>query len=90
MDTWVHAFSLAILALWPSAFLQEPSATPVACRLLAALRGKEGGVAAPLLRGGYSAVAAKGRLRPHFGTSNAQLKWHLGPLDSSEQSVGQV
>ncbi|CAJ1433404.1 unnamed protein product [Effrenium voratum] len=70
--------SFQVEAPWRQETCEEASVTPVACRLLAALRGKEGGVAAPLLRGGYSAVAAKGRLRPHFGTSNAQLKWHLG------------
>ncbi|CAJ1349361.1 unnamed protein product, partial [Effrenium voratum] len=70
--------SFQVEAPWRQETCEEASVTPVACRLLAALRGKEGNVAAPLLRGGYSAVAAKGRLRPHFGTSNAQLKWHLG------------
>jgi hypothetical protein len=31
-----------------------------------------------VLRGGYSAINRNGHLRPHFGITNAQLKFHLG------------
>jgi len=49
-------------------------ATPVACRLFADL-GKLG---MPLIRAGYSVVNAHAWLKPHFGMTNGQLKWHLG------------
>lgn len=34
----------------------------------------------PLIRAGYSALAPGAWLKPHYGTTNAQLKWHLGQL----------
>ena len=50
---------------------------PKACELLEGLRK----LGVPVIRGGYSALEAKSWLKPHFGATNAQLKWHLGPLD---------
>ena len=39
----------------------------------------------PILRAGYSAVDAQTWIRPHFGSSNAALKIHLGlRVDSSD------
>eukprot|EP00040_Diaphanoeca_grandis_P000702 m.16234 g.16234 ORF g.16234 m.16234 type:complete len:492 (-) comp10944_c0_seq1:245-1720(-) len=48
--------------------------TPVACEVFANL--KELGLS--VVRAGYSAVEAGAWLRPHFGMTNAQLKFHLG------------
>lgn len=56
-------------------------ASPVACRLLAdaaALRGADGAPLARVLRGGYSALAERGHIRPHCGLTNTQLKMHVG------------
>jgi tetratricopeptide (TPR) repeat protein len=56
--------------------------SPVACGVLLKLRGA--GVV-PILRAGYSAVDAQTWIRPHFGSSNAALKIHLGlRVDSSD------
>ena len=66
------------------------AATPVGCRVLRQLRslggaggaggeggeGGEGGV--EVVRAGYSVVAPRGWVRPHFGASNGVLKLHLG------------
>jgi len=51
--------------------------TPAACALLATLRALPG---APLivLRAGYSMVEGTAHLHPHFGMTNAQLKFHIG------------
>ena len=49
--------------------------SPVACGVLADLRST---AAAPILRAGYSAVDAHTWIRPHFGSTNAALKIHLG------------
>lgn len=49
--------------------------SPIACSVLSQLRNT--GVA-PILRAGYSAVDAQTWIRPHFGSSNAALKIHLG------------
>jgi len=49
--------------------------TPKACSLLDDLRAL---AAADVIRAGYSAVGPGVWLRPHFGTTNAQLKLHLG------------
>jgi len=52
------------------------AAAPAACALLAAARGA--GWGGPALRGTFSAVRGGGRLRPHCGVTNAQLKLHVG------------
>jgi tetratricopeptide (TPR) repeat protein len=49
--------------------------SPVACSVLSKLRHT--GVV-PIHRAGYSAVDAQTWIRPHFGSSNAALKLHLG------------
>jgi tetratricopeptide (TPR) repeat protein len=58
------------------------AAAPAACALLAAVAAADlpGAPAGGLrvLRGGYSAVAAGTHLRPHFGTTNAHIKLHVG------------
>ena len=48
--------------------------TPAACKLLADLR-KAG---LPVLRAGFSALEGNTWLKAHYGTTNAQLKMHLG------------
>jgi hypothetical protein len=48
--------------------------TPVACALVARLNAS----LPVVLRAGYSAVHAGAWLRPHYGTTNGQLKLHLG------------
>jgi hypothetical protein len=56
--------------------------SPVACSVLADLRAT---AAAPILRAGYSAVDAHTWIRPHFGSTNAALKIHLGlRVDTSD------
>ena len=49
--------------------------SPTACSVLSKLR--DTGVV-PILRAGFSAVDAQTWIRPHFGSSNAALKIHLG------------
>ena len=51
------------------------TATPAACALWATVRALG---TVRLLRAGYSALSAGARIEPHFGTTNAQLKFHLG------------
>eukprot|EP00658_Telonema_sp_P-2_P025393 TRINITY_DN20224_c0_g1_i1.p1 TRINITY_DN20224_c0_g1~~TRINITY_DN20224_c0_g1_i1.p1 ORF type:complete len:224 (+),score=27.16 TRINITY_DN20224_c0_g1_i1:29-700(+) len=58
---------------------------PVACRLLAALRAA--GVLS-VLRIGYSAVGAQGRILPHFGPTNQRYKLHLGVVVPENPSLG--
>ena len=36
---------------------------------------------------GYSALAAGSWLKPHFGRTNAQLKWHVGQPGCHSASV---
>jgi len=48
--------------------------TPVACRIFSKLKD----LGLPVIRAGYSAIAPGAWLRPHFGMTNAQLKFHLG------------
>eukprot|EP01052_Picozoa_sp_SAG31_P036092 SAG31_NODE_4451_length_3220_cov_5.866709_3_plen_478_part_00 len=48
---------------------------PTGCALLHTVRQKYG---LPVLRAGYSAIAAGGTLKPHHGMTNGQLKLHLG------------
>eukprot|EP00928_Gymnodinium_smaydae_P042362 TRINITY_DN28538_c0_g1_i1.p1 TRINITY_DN28538_c0_g1~~TRINITY_DN28538_c0_g1_i1.p1 ORF type:complete len:510 (-),score=71.56 TRINITY_DN28538_c0_g1_i1:188-1717(-) len=50
------------------------TAAPAACKLFKRLKD----MGMPLLRAGYSALAAKSWLKPHCGQTNSQLKWHLG------------
>lgn len=47
---------------------------PHACGVLVALRAS--GLRA--IRGSYSEIGAQGVLRPHYGMTNGQLKFHLG------------
>lgn len=64
---------------------------PVACALLAnatALRGAGGAPLARILRGGYSALAGRGHIRPHCGLTNTQLKMHVGLVTPSFDDVG--
>jgi tetratricopeptide (TPR) repeat protein len=49
--------------------------TPVACQLLAQLRKIS---PYDILRAGYSAISPATWIQPHFGTTNGQLKFHLG------------
>eukprot|EP00754_Rhynchopus_humris_P022072 Rhum_TRINITY_DN14770_c3_g1::Rhum_TRINITY_DN14770_c3_g1_i1::g.115706::m.115706/K00476/ASPH; aspartate beta-hydroxylase len=49
------------------------SPTPVACELMAALRAVH-----PVTRAGYSTITAGAHIRPHYGSTNGQLKFHLG------------
>ena len=51
------------------------SDSPVACAVLSRLRDTN---TAPILRAGYSVTEPFTWIRPHFGSSNAQLKIHLG------------
>ena len=60
--------------------------TPVACKLLEQLRGPA--VELPVIRAGFSAVSPGAWLRPHYGMSNGQLKFHLG-LDVPTGEDGQ-
>jgi len=48
--------------------------TPVACRIFSELKD----LGLPVIRAGYSVIAPGAWLRPHFGMTNAQLKFHLG------------
>eukprot|EP00038_Savillea_parva_P011190 m.195720 g.195720 ORF g.195720 m.195720 type:complete len:514 (-) comp19607_c0_seq1:61-1602(-) len=48
--------------------------TPTACEVVHKLRG----LGLRVIRAGYSAVAPSTWLKPHFGMSNGQLKFHLG------------
>lgn len=48
--------------------------TPIACQVFAELRR----IGLHVIRAGYSVVQPKAWLKPHFGMSNAQLKFHLG------------
>ena len=48
--------------------------SPRACSLFRKLQR----MGMPLIRAGYSSVSAGAWLKPHYGTTNAQLKWHLG------------
>ena len=57
--------------------------SPRACALFRKLSG----FGMPLIRAGYSAVSAGAWLKPHHGTTNAQLKWHLGLLGFSWKNV---
>lgn len=50
--------------------------SPRACALFRKLQD----LGMPLIRAGYSSVSAGAWLKPHYGTTNAQLKWHLGWL----------
>jgi hypothetical protein len=65
---------------------------PVACALFARVRTILAALPGPrvrLQRGGYSAVTGKAQLRPHWGITNAQLKFHLGlVVPQQEQSSG--
>jgi hypothetical protein len=49
--------------------------TPAACKLYAVLNV---GTSSRILRVGYSVVGENTWIRPHFGTTNAQLKLHIG------------
>ena len=49
--------------------------TPAACKMYVALNA---GVQSRILRVGYSVVGENTWIRPHFGTTNNQLKLHLG------------
>ena len=51
--------------------------TPAACGVLARIRAL-GVPGLTMLRAGYSVVDARAHLHPHFGVTNAQLKFHLG------------
>jgi aspartyl/asparaginyl beta-hydroxylase (cupin superfamily) len=57
------------------------------CQACALLRTLRHGVGLPLIRVGYSAIGAHGRLRPHYGMTNGQLKLHLGLVVPSEPSA---
>ena len=48
---------------------------PQACSVLSYLRHTAN---LPVIRDGYSAIGPHGKLRPHFGMTNGQLKFHLG------------
>eukprot|EP01062_Namystynia_karyoxenos_P039476 TRINITY_DN28685_c0_g1_i1.p1 TRINITY_DN28685_c0_g1~~TRINITY_DN28685_c0_g1_i1.p1 ORF type:complete len:489 (+),score=74.84 TRINITY_DN28685_c0_g1_i1:73-1467(+) len=68
-----------VIAPW-----QEPApgtgcaaAAPAACALLDRLAALGGFV---VIRAGYSAVGPSSWLRPHYGTTNGQLKLHLGVI----------
>lgn len=50
--------------------------SPRACALFQKLQG----FGMPLIRASYSSVLPGAWLKPHYGTTNAQLKWHLGFL----------
>ena len=50
------------------------TASPIACSLFQELID----LGMPLIRAGYSAVGPGAWLKPHFGMTNGQLKWHLG------------
>lgn len=52
-------------------------ATPVACDLMRSIAAL-GVPRLQILRAGYSAVGGRAYLRPHFGVTNGQLKFHLG------------
>ena len=49
---------------------------PAGCAVLEAVRNQLIGLR--VLRAGFSAIAAGGRLKPHHGMTNGQLKLHLG------------
>lgn len=65
-----------INALWHSTSggIRCAVESPIACSLFRKLQR----IGMPLIRAGYSSVAAGAWLKPHYGTTNAQLKWHLG------------
>lgn len=50
------------------------TASPTACKLYNRLIG----LGMPVIRAGYSAVGGSAHIKPHFGMTNGQLKWHLG------------
>ncbi|CAK9031812.1 unnamed protein product [Durusdinium trenchii] len=58
--------------------------SPRACALFQELQA----LGMPLIRAGYSALAPGAWLKPHYGTTNAQLKWHLGLSIPSSPTEG--
>lgn len=57
--------------------------SPVACSLLQQLRQ----LGLPIIRAGYSMLEANAWLKPHFGMSNGQLKYHLGLVVPGDDST---
>jgi Aspartyl/Asparaginyl beta-hydroxylase len=57
--------------------------TPNACALLQRIQALQLSNLS-VLRAGYSMIDAKGYLNPHFGHTNAQLKFHLGLITPSD------
>ena len=61
--------------------------TPAACAFLATVAAlKVPGLT--VLRAGYSVIGAAAHLQPHFGITNAQLKFHLGLIVPRDEQGG--
>jgi hypothetical protein len=58
--------------------------SPVACSVVKHLKD----IGLPVIRAGYSALKAKTWLKPHFGHTNAQLKFHLGLIVPRDSDTG--
>lgn len=65
-----------VLGIWSELGLNGCSIhTPVSCQILSILEDMD---VIHVLRLGFSALTPEARLRPHYGTTNTQLKLHLG------------
>ena len=64
--------------------------TPVACGILQAAPSLPSVSGFRPLRAGYSAVGGRAHLFPHYGITNAQLKFHLGLIVPHKKADGTI
>ena len=67
--------------------------TPVACAALRSVVAAAPPTGFHVLRGGYSSISARGHLQPHCGSTNGQLKMHVGlivPRDTAGQPCARL